>query len=301
MSSTLQSPAPGTAASGCALGLTASLASSPIRLGIIGCGNMGGALAVGVQNSSCLRSAFTLHVYARREERAKVMQDIGAVLVPTALALAEQSDVIILAVKPYQIASVLQDILPALQSSSAAKKLVVSVAAGVTLAALQGMVNNTCPVARVMPNTLVAVGKGLFGVCFDNAATESQLSSVRALFSGMGRVVELTDDKMNAFSALAGCGPAYVFHFMESLAEAGVSMGLTRESSLSIAVSLLGGSTALAEQTAAHPAVLREQVTSPGGTTIAAINHLDRSAVRGHTIDAVLAAFARGKARERGE
>lgn len=292
------------------MAVPAAASDQPLVLGVIGCGNMGRALIAGVRNSPVLRERFSLLAYARSETSASEMREMNIPLASSALELAHESDIILPAVKPYQMRGLLEQIRPALSSARSRDnpnwphRLLLSIAAGVTLENLRVMLAKACPAARAMPNTLVAVGEGLFGLCFDDsghspAATQAQKDAARHLMGGLGQVVELDEDKLNAFTALAGCGPAYVFHFMESLAEAGVSVGLSRESSLSIALSLMRGCAGLAGQTGRHPALLREQVTSPGGMTIAAVNHLDRSAVRGILVDAVLAAMERGRAMEK--
>lgn len=290
----------------------AEASDKPLVLGVIGCGNMGRAIIAGVRNSPVLRERFSLLAYARSETSASEIREMNIPLTSSALELAHASDIILTAVKPYQMQGLLEQIRPALSSARNREhpdwphRLLLSIAAGVTLENLRAMLAQACPAVRTMPNTLVAVGEGLFGLCFDNSgrgpsATQAQKDAARHLLGGLGQVVELEEDKLNAFTALAGCGPAYVFHFMESLAEAGVSVGLSRESSLSIALSLMRGCVGLAGQTGLHPAPLREQVTSPGGMTIAAVNHLDRRAARGILVDAVLAAMERGRAMEKQE
>jgi pyrroline-5-carboxylate reductase len=277
-------------------------AGGAVRLGILGCGNMGGAFARGVASHSRLQSAFSLVVHDPGEEATAAMRAIGADVAASPLDLARQSDIVLVAVKPYQVGDALREMREAL-ADPAASKVVLSIAAGVPLEFLRQSVDGACPVVRVMPNTLVAVADGVYALCFDTEGRgRTEISAawrerVRLLLGSLGRVLELDESKMNAFTALAGSGPAYVFHFMDSLAEAGVSAGLSREDSKAIALSLVRGCAALAEG-GTHPVVLREQVSSPGGTTVAALNHLDRTGVRGHLIDAVLAAYRRGKEME---
>lgn len=281
----------------------------PVRIGIIGFGNMGGALARGICKEAALAASFALSVYTPGKKSAEAMRELGIKAAGTARELALESDMIILAVKPHVVESVLAEIRPALGEPKSGEegfpgRFLVSIAAGITLECLRAGVNGACPVARVMPNTLVAVGQGIFGLCLDAAGSpvpDTAEAALRFLLKSLGQIVDLDESRMNAFTALAGSGPAYVFHFMDSLAEAGVSVGLTRESARSIALGLVSGCAALVEKSGEHPVVLREQVSSPGGTTIAALNHLDRTGIRGHLIDAVIAAMARGKAMERGE
>lgn len=266
-----------------------------LTIGFIGYGNMGRALAGGVLGSGALGKRYALAVHDTYAPSARAAKDAGLAVEQDAAALVRRSDIVILAVKPYQVGGVLD----AARQELGPDKLLLSIAAGVTLDALAEKTAGRCPVARVMPNTLALVGQGFFALCCGpGVQPELKAASVEVLES-LGRLVELDESKFNAFTALSGSGPAYVFHFMDSLAEAGVSVGLDRETSRAIALSLVRGAAAMAEGTGSHPAVLREQVSSPAGTTIAALNHLDRTGCRGHLIDAVRAADARGREMEK--
>ena len=267
------------------------------RIGVIGCGNMGGALARGILQHSTLQNTMQVHVFNRSKPRTVPLQQLGAVVEDSAIDLAKSCNTIVLAVKPYQIQELLTQLLPVLTKNT----LIVSIAAGVPLATLKEYSHNMCAVVRVMPNTFIAVGQGAYGVCVDDAlVTAKQKTLVTTLFSALGSVFELTEDKFNAFSALAGCGPAYIYYMAEALVDAGVRLGLDRKSSTEITLSLFAGSAALAEQTGTHISALREQVTSPGGTTIAATHLLDSCAVKGSIMSAVKAAYDRNLEMDKG-
>lgn len=266
-----------------------------LTIGFVGYGNMGRALASGVLGNTDLRARFRLTAFETYGPSAEAAREAGIAVMPDAAELALHADIIVIAVKPYQMGEVLNAIMPALTR----EKLVVSIAAGITLDFMRARLGGCCPVARVMPNTLALVGEGCFALCLDAGVSDAMQGAVRDILGSLGRLVELPESKFNAFTALSGSGPAYVFHFMESLAEAGVSVGLDRETSRAIALSLIKGAAAMAERTGTHAAVLREQVSSPAGTTIAALNHLDRAGVRGTLIDAVIAACARGREMEK--
>lgn len=272
----------------------ASFGNVPSRIGCIGYGNMGRALMLGVRRHPELRGQYVLLVYDAYAGSRETAEEAGLPVAADAAALAQDSDVILLSVKPDQVSGVVREIAPVLN----ADKLLLSIAAGVRLDVLKRESGGRCPVMRVMPNTPALVGQGMFGLCFGDDVVEELRERMRVLFSSLGGTVEIPESKMNAFTALSGSGPGYVFHFMESLAEAGVSAGLDRHSSRAIALALVKGCAAMAEQTGLHPAVLREQVSSPGGTTVAGLNHLDRCGARGQIVDAVLAALARGKVLE---
>ena len=268
--------------------------ASPRTLGIIGFGNMGRSLAAGVRQNPGLAAAFPLLVYEANAATARSAEEAGFPLATGPEALAAGADIILLAVKPDQVGAVLRDIEAALSPD----KLLLSIAAGISMDFLSAGISNRCPVARAMPNTPALVGQGIFGLSMGPTVPAPLQESLRALFNGLGATVEIAESKMHAFTGFSGSGPGYVFHFLESLAEAGVTVGLDRENSRRIALGLLRGCAALAEQSGLHPAVLREQVSSPGGTTIAGLNVFDRNGVRGHIIDAVLAATGRSREME---
>ncbi len=266
------------------------------RIGIIGCGNMGGGLARGILTRALPAGGGALYVYARNIAKASPLEAMGAVVCTDAKELAAFSDYILPAVKPYQMGAIIREIAPALTP----QKVLVSMAAGYSLAKMREASGGVCPVARVMPNTLVTVGRGQFGLCLDDEKLgEAHKQDLYGLFSSLGQVLLLPESKINIFSALAGCGPSYIFQIADAFIEAGVTMGLPRPEATGLVFGLFAGCAVLAEESGLHPAVLREQVTSPGGQTIAGSNHLDRTGMRGHIIDAVLSAMRRGQEMEK--
>lgn len=269
---------------------------SALTLGIVGYGTMGKSLALGIAEKSRLARLFPILVYETYAPNAESARNAGLALAPDMAALGAAADMIILAVKPDQMAAAVKPLLPALKPET----LLISIAAGISLDTLAALSKGRCFCARVMPNTPALVGQGIFGLCFDGNTPPPLQEAVRFLLSSLGLLIEIPEKNMNGFTALSGSGPGYVFHFMESLAEAGVSVGLDRESSRAIASALFRGCVAMAEK-GTHPAVLREQVSSPGGTTIAGLNHLDRSGVRGILIDAVHAAARKSAEMEKGK
>jgi pyrroline-5-carboxylate reductase len=257
---------------------------------------MGSALAVAIARSRDLRKRFSLRVHAKSGP-PKAQGEQGISFTKTVQELVCDSDITILAVRPEQVESVLHDVVSSLgEEDSSRSRILVSVAAGVPLHFLRAHAAKKFAVVRIMPNTLVEIGRGLFGLCGAAAVSGEQKSLILSLFNGLGTVIELEESKMNPFTALAGCGPGFLFHIMDSFCEAGVSVGLTREASQAIAISLMAGCGALAESTGRHPVLLREQGTSPAGMTIAGLNHLDRTGMRGHVIDAVKIALQQGEA-----
>ncbi|MDR3176191.1 MAG: pyrroline-5-carboxylate reductase [Desulfovibrio sp.] len=258
-------------------------------LGIIGYGNMGRALALGVSGNERLNREFALAVYEKNPAAAAAAAASGIFCAQTAQDLAGDADFVLIAVKPRHVGDLLREIEPKLQKD----QLLLSIAAGVSLDFLREHSKGRCPAARIMPNTPALVGRGIFGLCFGPGVPEKKQEAVRGLLKELGLLIEVDEGRMSAMTALSGSGPGYVFHFLESLAEAGVSVGLDRADAAAIALELLRGSAEMAAQSGLHPAILREQVASPAGTTIAGINLLDRGGARGLLVDAVRAAYDR--------
>ncbi len=228
---------------------------------LIGCGRMGGALLEGWLARGLRPDA--VHV-VDPNPRA----DLGARGVSVNGDLPGDPAVLVIAVKPQMMA----DVLPRL--SVGAGTLVVSVAAGVTIAAYERAFPAS-PIVRAMPNTPAAIGQGITAIVGNGRAGPAQLTLAEALMSAVGRVVRLqAEDQMDAVTAVSGSGPAYVFHMIEAMAEAGRAEGLPADLALELARATVAGAGALAVAEDADPAVLRENVTSPGGTTAAGLAQL---------------------------
>ena len=266
-----------------------------LTLGLIGCGNMGGAIAHGILTSPALRDRMTVGATDVVETARAKLEKAGGRWWADPVSLAGDCDYIILAVKPYQVREIIQAIHPALSAG----KTLLSIAAGQPLSALRFALDGACPAVQVMPNTPALVGEGVFGLCLDDPALDQERKTfVREIFEALGAVFVLPEDKMNALMAVTGAGPAYVYAMMDAIMEAAVTLGLTRADATAMVTALFKGSARMVEETGLHPAVLHSQVTSPKGSTIAGTNHLARTGVRGHIIDAVLASAARGKEME---
>lgn len=197
--------------------------------------------------------------------------------------------VVVLAVKPGDVAASLARVGPALEPEA----LVVSVAAGVPCAYYEDRLPEGTPVVRVMPNTPALVGQGMSAVAPGQAARDGHLARVESLLAGTGAVVRVSEQDMDAVTAISGSGPAYVFYVIDALAEAGVLLGLGRGLATRLATQTVLGSAALVGRSGEHPAVLRERVSSPGGTTVAALRRLDAAGVRAAFVDAAEAAARR--------
>ena len=256
-----------------------------------------GFLESGVSHPSRLSAS------VRSTARAREIAELGvgrvyrdAVTAGGAEALARDASVIILGVKPQG----LPDVLRALSPHVGPEHLVVSIAAGVRLRAIERALGAGVRVARVMPNTPMLVGQGASAYALGAAATEHDEEVVRALLSGVGLAVRVDEGQMDAVTGVSGSGPAYAYMVIEAMADGGVAAGLPRAKALALAAKTLAGAAAMVlnqqpdgELDLVHPGVLRDRVASPGGTTIAAIASLERSGLRAAMIDAVLAAADR--------
>ncbi|MDY7000149.1 MAG: pyrroline-5-carboxylate reductase [Thermodesulfobacteriota bacterium] len=257
-------------------------------LGVIGLGNMGGAIVKGLSS----RKDLSLVGFDLDKEKLEALKKYRLEPAKDLKELTGKCAYLILAVKPQHMRPVLKEISPVISPDLC----LISIAAGITMDTLRKHSQGACPVVRVMPNTPAMVGAGVFALCLeDKRLKPAQKKFIPKLFSGIGQVHTLPEKLFDAFTAVAGSGPAYVFYFMEALIEAGVSLGLSRDQATSMVKALFIGSGKLADQSDRHISELREMVTSPGGATIAALNHMEESAVRGAVINAVIKACERSQ------
>lgn len=203
---------------------------------------------------------------------------------------AQRADVVLLAVKPNVVPAVLTQVAPQLRGGT----LVVSVAAGVPIATYEQHLPAGTPVVRVMPNTPAVVGKGASAIAPGTHAGEGHLVLAERILAATGLVVRVAEKDLDAVTAISGSGPAYAFYLIDAMAEAGVLLGLTRDLATRLAVATVEGAGVLAAQ-GEHPVVLRERVSSPGGTTVAAVAELDAHGVRAGVVAAARAAHDRSK------
>jgi len=256
---------------------------------IIGAGVMGETLLAGLVRAG--RRVDELLVGEKRPERAAELQERYGVEVVSNVEAAQKADTLALVVKPQDMADVLAEIAPVLRPG----QLVVSLAAGITTAFVESHVPEGVAVVRVMPNTPALVDEGMAAISPGSHCDESHLAEAEALLASTGRVVRVPEKQQDAVTAISGSGPAYVFYVVESMIEAGVHLGLPRATSTELVVQTLVGSAKMLRETGTHPTVLREQVTSPGGTTAAALRELENHKVRAAFLSAMEAARDRSR------
>ncbi len=258
------------------------------QAGFIGIGNMGGALASAVSKSISPRDVV---LYDRDLDRVRQLatdlgtQGAGALSVP-----AEQCEFLFLGVKPHMMAGLFAELRPTL-AARATPPVLISMAAGLTLAQLQDMAGFTCPILRIMPNTPVSVGAGVILYSKNQGVTATQLEAFTRLLSAAGSLYPLEESLMDAGSAVSGCGPAFSYLFMDALADGGVCCGLSRQDALHFAAQTVLGAATMVLQSGKHPEMLKNEVCSPGGSTIRGVLALEQHGLRAACMDAVIAAF----------
>lgn len=259
-------------------------------LGIVGCGRMGEAVLARLLSSGVASAGEVRVSDARAGQVAELAERYGVEAAQDNRA-ALDADVVLLALKPQVLPGVLRDEGDAVRDDA----LVVSIAAGVTTAGLDDLLPGSPPIVRVMTNTPALVGHAASVVAAGPRATDAHVRTVTELFEPLGTVQVLPESSIDAVTALSGSGPAYVFLLAEAMAEAGVLQGLSREDAVALANQTVAGAGALLVAGEGTATELREQVTSPGGTTAAALQVLERGGLRAAVLDAVSAAVARAR------
>jgi pyrroline-5-carboxylate reductase len=260
-----------------------------MRVAVLGAGKIGEALLAGLLAAGWAPDDLVLT--ERHPDRAAELHERLGVRAVDTPAAAEHADVVVIAVKPQDIVPVLGALATALRPGTP----VVSLCAGVPLAVLEGGLPAGTPVVRVMPNTPMLVGEAMSAVSGGAHATDEQLASVEELLRAVGRVVRVPENQQDAVTALSGSGPAYFFFLVEAMIDAGILLGLPRTVAADLIVQSAFGAALMLRESDDHPVILREAVTSPAGTTIAAIRELERHGVRAALIAAIEAARDRSE------
>lgn len=261
------------------------------RLAIIGAGAMGSAFAEGVLAAGIVCKAELILADADPSALKKASDTLGAQTTADNAAAAGHADTVILAVKPGLVKAVLDDIREYLDAG----KLLISIAAGVRIETIESSVPEGVPVIRAMPNTPCRIRQGAVGFSRGSAALDKHVQVAAAIFNAVGLSVEVPERLLNAVTGLSGSGPAYVFVIIEALSDAGVRVGLPRDVSIKLAAQTVSGAARMLLELDEHPGRLKDQVTSPGGTTIAGLDALERAGFRSALIEAVKAAVARAE------
>ena len=266
------------------------------KAAFIGVGNMGGALA----RAACRALGPEEVVLANRTPaKAEALGlELGCAAACSGGEAVRAAEYIFLGVKPQGMGALLEELSPVIRACHEAgeDKVLVSMAAGLRLDDLRGRLGEAgygVPLLRIMPNTCAAIGRGMTALCAGEGEDEAHVRGVEEILSATGRVERIPEGLMDQFSAVAGCGPAFVYPFIEALADGGVMAGLPRAQAVEYAAQMVLGAAAMVLETGKHPGQLKDEVCSPGGSTIAGVAELERHGLRSAAMDAVMASWRR--------
>lgn len=259
------------------------------KVGIIGCGNMGGAILYGALESGIL-SKDDVYVYDINPAMMGKASGWGVHLSQNDEDVCQNADLILLAVKPQNTAEALAQCKKALEG-----KALMSIVAGVTVSRLQAMIDGTPRILRIMPNTPAMVFEGAFALCSDNDFTNEELEAAKSLYSSIGIVELVPEHLIDAVCGLSGGGPAYVSMFIEAMADGGVKQGLPRKTAYRLAAQTCLGTAKMILEMNIHPGELKDMVTSPGGTTIEGCEALEKGGMRAAVMECINAGAEKSK------
>ena len=260
------------------------------KIGIIGLGNMGEAIVKALVNRGSKREPLLL-AEAKKERVVYMEKTYGLKCTKTLVELVQKADYIVLAIKPQDAKEVMHAISPSLNN----KKIVISIMAGMTTSNILSFIGKPIRVIRIMPNICVKVGEGMMGITSNHIVTKEDRATVQKMLSPLGHFVEVSEELMDAVTALGGSGPAFFLLFLEAMIDAGVKTGLPRDKAKTISLQVIKGTVKMLEEEKIHPTVMRDMITSPGGTTIAGIAILEERAFKGNVIEAIERACKRAK------
>jgi len=252
-------------------------------IGFIGAGNMATAIYTGILTNH-LAEPSDLILYDIDENKLKATAaKIGCQAAVSNVDVVNKSDIVFLAIKPQYLTDVASEIKGMIRS----EQVFVSIVAGWGNDKLKGILGSSCRLLRVMPNTPLLVGCGMSCLCMENDLSKEEFEYIQSVFSGMGRTMVLHEKQIAAFASIAGSGPAYVYIFIEAMADAACKLGLPRNIAYEMAAQTCIGSGEMVLQTGKHPGELKDAVCSPGGTTIEAVYALEQGSFRATVIDAI--------------
>jgi len=267
-----------------------------LRVAVLGAGKMGGILVQAFVRSGLFPAERIVATVAHEDRAAALADQFGVAVTTDNLQAADAADIILLGVKPRQIGALVRGIAPALDPS----KLVISFAASVKTTAIEEAAGgrvpfHKIPVIRAMPNTPAKLGAGMTAIARGSYVTDEQMALAERIFSTVGRTVVIDERHMDAVTGLSGSGPAFMYIILEALAEAGVNVGLPRDVATLLAAQTTYGAAKMVLETGSHPALLKDEVTTPGGCTVDGILELEEGGLRVTLIKAVKRATERAR------
>ncbi len=261
------------------------------KIAVIGAGNMGGALIGGLLRAKLTAPKNIVASRHNEEALAELKKKWGIRTTTDNTDAAAGADVVILAIKPQVCAQVLSELASVIKPA----QLIVSLMAGITTKTIAQKLGQACPVVRAMPNTPCLVDAGATAIAAGAHAHDNDLALAERIFSSVGKVVILPESAMDAVTGLSGTGPVYIFMVIEAMIDGGVKMGLPRKIAAQLAAQTVLGAAKLVIETGKHPAILKDEVTTPGGTAINAIHMLETKGLRSVLIDAIVTATQRSQ------
>lgn len=260
-------------------------------IGFIGCGNMGKAMISGILEAKKCGPDEVTASSAHPQTAARLQEEFGISAAEDNLSVAARADILFLAVKPQQYRNVIREI----RETRKENQIVVSIAPGKTLAWLEEEFGGPLKLVRMMPNTPAMVKEGMTGVCANKYVTEDELAEVRDICGGFSRTEVIPERLMDVVTGVSGSSPAYVFLFIEAMADAAVAEGMPRAQAYQFAAQAVLGSAKMVLETGMHPAQLKDMVCSPGGTTIEAVRVLEEKGFRSAVFEAVRACVRKSR------
>lgn len=262
-----------------------------MKIGFIGCGNMGSAMIGGMLKKGLFNKEEIIVSNLTAEGSKRSREKLGVVTTMDNCQVVRQADIIFLAVKPQFYEEVLAQVKDVLTASH----ILVGIAPGKTLAWLEEKCGQPLKIVRMMPNTPALVGEGMTGVCKNERVTEEDLKIICEITDSFGRTEVVPERLMDAVGAVSGCSPAYVFMFIEAMADAAVAQGMPRKQSYGFAAQAVLGSAKMVLETGMHPGELKDMVCSPAGTTIEGVRILEKAGMRSAVFEALTGAAEKGK------
>lgn len=260
-----------------------------MKIGFIGAGNMGGAIINGILRQNAV-SADEIYISRKHPEYSAELAAQGIHLVGDNQTLVHSCECVVLAIKPVHMHDVIQEIYDALN-----RKLVISIVAGWTYEMLKSTLPENAHFVRVMPNTPLTVGEGMSLISNLHTCTDEEFAFAKSIFETAGKTAVVEDNVFTAATGISSCGPAFVFSFIEALADGGVRYGVPRQLAYQLAAQTLIGAGKMVLETGKHPGELKDDVCSPGGTTIEGVCELEKGGMRAAVIDAVTATIEKTK------
>lgn len=253
------------------------------KIGFIGCGNMGSAMVGGIIKSKLFPKQDIIASCRTKESANNLENSFGIETTSSNIEVVKRSDFIILAVKPYMYESIIKEIKDLVDNS----KIIITIAAGITINHIQDWFNKKIKLVRTMPNTPALVGEGMTAICPNKEIKEKELDEVMNIFNSFGKCEIIEEKDFHSFIALSGSSPAYTYMYIEAMGDAGVKQGMSRNKAYKLAAQAILGAAKMVLETGENPGKLKDNVCSPGGTTIEAVIELEKQGFKRAVISAM--------------